>query len=85
MFTYLVPISVDYVRWWMRGAEPSDWMLGSASAFGPVGALLVTWADAPAATSTPGIAFHAALAAGLAGAYYGTRPRWRRKSAPPRD
>jgi hypothetical protein len=85
MFTYLVPISVDYVRWWLRGAEPADWMLGSASAFGPVGALLVTWTNVPSANSTPGIAFQAALVAGLAGAYYGTRPLRRQKPPAPKE
>jgi hypothetical protein len=85
MVIYLVPISIDYVRWWLRGAEPNDWTLGTASGFGPVGALLLIWGDNRAANPVPGIAFQAALTAGLAAAYYGTRPRGCRAATAPRD
>jgi hypothetical protein len=84
MLSSLIPICVDYAGWWVRGARLNDWALGTASGFGPIGALVQAWGDNPAAT-TPGLAFQAALAAGLAAAYYGTRSRWRPKAVPPRD
>jgi hypothetical protein len=74
MLAWLVPMSVDYLRWWLGGV-PSDAALGAPSSFGAVGALLAIWTGDPA-TSTPGIIFQAILAAVLAGAYYATRARW---------
>jgi len=81
MLTFLLPISIDYVRWWLRGAEPTDWMLGTAAAFGPLGALLEVWTG-DARLATPGIVFQAILAAAMAAAYYTTRPRWTGKPVP---
>ena len=75
MLTSLIPIFVDYVRWWFAGAEPDRQMMGVASAFGPMGALIQVWTADPAAT-TPGIVFQSALAAAAGAAYYLTRPRW---------
>jgi hypothetical protein len=79
MLSWLAPMSVDYVGWWMEGAY-SESMLGVSSSFGPVGALLAIWTGDPA-VSTPGIIFQAVLAAAMAAAYYTTRSRWTRQPA----
>lgn len=81
MMTNLIPILVDYVFWWLAGADPSEPMMGMASAFGAIGALVQIWTASPAVT-TPGIIFQLVLAAGVAVAYYATRRRWARKTVP---
>ena len=80
MLSSLIPIFVDYVRWWLAGADPSEIMMRAASAFGAVGALVLVWQGDQHLT-TAGIAFQFVLAAGLAAAYYGTRGRFPRPPA----
>lgn len=83
MLTNFLPILADYFRWWLKGL-PDEPMLGAASAFGPIGALIQIWTADPAVAS-PGIAFQILLAAGMAAAYYGTRNRRQKKRAVPAE
>lgn len=83
MLTNFLPILADYVRWWLKGL-PDEPMLGAASAFGPLGALIQIWTADPTVT-IPGIAIQILLAAGMATAYYGTRNRRRKKRAAPAE
>lgn len=81
MCSWFIPMTVDYVRWWIAGAVPDESMLRTASAFGALGALIQVWADGGVTTpvTNPGIAFQLVLAAGMAAAYYVTRPGWERQ------
>ena len=84
MLSCFVPMSIDYVRWWLDGGTPGETMLGAASAFGVPGALTQVW-TADAQTTNAGIVFQAVLAAGMAAAYYATPPAWARKPVAPGD
>ena len=79
IFTWLVPLAVDYVRWWVRGEYDSS-MIGAPSCCGALGAIIHLWTDGELAVSTPGIAYQVLLAAAAAAAFYATESRWRRKA-----
>jgi hypothetical protein len=73
MIVWVIPLAVDYVRWWMRG-EYSESMLDRPSSFGALGALIQTWTGEPG-VATPGIVFQLVLAAVMAAAFHATRRR----------
>ena len=83
MLAWLVPLAVDYVRWWMSGQFPES-TLGAPSSFGAVGALVQVWTAEPG-VSTPGIIFQAVLAAALATAFHLTRRQWERRPVAVRE
>jgi hypothetical protein len=73
MASWLLPIGIDYVRWWIRG-EFSEPMIGRTSCFGALGAMVQIWTG-DAQVANLGIAFQAILAAATAAAYYATGRR----------
>ena len=77
LVAWLLPMGVDYLRWWLRGL-PSEPTLGTASAFGALGALIEVCTD-DARRAVPGIIFQAGLAALVAVVYYATRHRFPRR------
>jgi hypothetical protein len=81
LITWLIPLTIDYALWWVRGADETENLLGLASGFSPVGALVEAWTGRGDLT-TPGLIFQCAFAAVVAGAYYLTEPRWARGKPP---
>jgi hypothetical protein len=74
--TWLLPIGVDTIRWYLVPARNryDDPFLGAASSFSPLGALIHTWTGAPGSIAF-GVAFQALLAVGLAVLHHFTRDR----------
>jgi hypothetical protein len=77
--TWVLPLTVDYVLWWTAGAPGNESMLGVASGFSPVGALVEIWTGR-AAVTTPGLVFQCLFAATVVAAYYVTAPKWTRRA-----
>jgi hypothetical protein len=75
---WLVPLAVDYGLWWTRG-EYDQSMIGAASCFGALGAVIQIWTGGALPVTTPGIAWQVFLAAAAAAAFYASESRWRRR------
>ena len=75
--SFMAPLCVDYVGWWVTRSNMDGPTLGDASTFGSLGALIQVW-KGDAVSTTAGIIFQLVVAAALAAAFHTTRPRWAR-------
>jgi hypothetical protein len=85
LVTWLLPIGVDVLRWYLGPPSARDDFLGTASSFSPLGALVHTWTGFGGGSIYPGLLFQALLAVALAAMFHFTRRPATPTDGPPAD